>query len=48
MTMEDVKLYLPRFEMSFSTLLKNPLIDLGMVDEFSPSAHFSKLAILCR
>ncbi|MGA7721606.1 MAG: serpin family protein [Ignavibacteriaceae bacterium] len=44
MTMQDVKLYLPRFEMSFSTLLKNPLIDLGMVDAFSPSADFSKIS----
>jgi serpin B len=44
MTKQDVKLYLPRFEMSFSTSLKNPLIDLGMVDAFSPSADFSKIS----
>jgi serpin B len=44
MTKKDVKLYLPRFKESFSTSLKKPLINLGMVDAFSQSADFSKIS----
>jgi serpin B len=44
MTKKDIKLYLPRFKVTFSTSLKNPLINLGMVDAFSQSADFSKIS----
>jgi serpin B len=38
MTMQDVKLYLPRFQAEYSTSLNIPLPDLGMVNAFDPSA----------
>jgi serpin B len=44
MTQQQVNLYLPRFHVSYYTSLKNPLINLGMVDAFEPLADFSNIS----
>ncbi|MBN2543393.1 serpin family protein [bacterium] len=43
LTLEELVLYLPRFEITWGTIdLKQPLLDLGMIDAFAPGeADFS-------